>query len=1160
MANGRTGLVIKPVTQLVQRLQSLYQKPPETIRGLNADSWYSPLQPVQPLGPPGTEPRGFQIWAGQNLIYTPRADAEFTAADLKALATYPLARICIENVKDTVTRAPWEIQMRARPTESRKDVAARAKENKDDLIKLNRFFEYPDREHNWQEWLRPLLDDLLVIDAPAILLSQTFKGDIVELPVIRGEMIVRYIDQNGFTPTPPSPAYAQNWWGLPLVNLTTNQLVYKPRNIVPRNTLASQLYGMSPCEQLAPEIQVGTKRLQFVLAYYCYSDDTEVLTKRGWLKFQETNETDDFATRQIQTGIFEWQKAYDTFYKHYDGEMIHFKGQSLDLLVTPNHRMLVDSLPRALGKGKPHHKKEFVIEADALAEVYSGRTGIPQWSVWHGTEIAEKVFRPTVKRSGPDPLEVRMTGDQYCAFMGMYLAEGSIRRRSVQIHQPKDKRGAHELYRMLLKAILRLEPNFSVGRRFEFQRRVLIDFLKQFGHAHEKFIPDDIRNAPARQLELFWRYYWMGDGSASGSEQIFTVSKKLADQITEIIQKMGSASTTWTRKAYSAKFPGGRISRTKIGWMVTRRKGVNVKLWNATRVPYSGPVCCVCVPNKFLYVRRNGKTAWSGNTEGSVPGVVQVVPRGTSPDRIEEAMEWMNSQLAGNLAKRNQWRLVQGFNEPGKAEQIIFSKEPLLAGLYDEKHIREIAYGFGTSPQRLMKMIRTEGKSSADAAEIEGTLPWVLWVKGIIDFIIQRKMGFPDYEIAINPYAEPDPLKNAAALTMLVSKAVLTPNEARKRVGEELRPEPEADQVGVITGTGFIPVGVAPATAGLMVDEKGAIHPHPVTPTPPQKPASNGDHNAARGGTPISQEAGGGRSTGRNVGIPSGNESLDGKKKIAKRLGSRIEPDVLTPESQQAVHQIQQTLQKVFQAQSATAIARSRFHKTLGNALSKRKYGNVQFNLSAADAQRVLELPVDGAHLAAKGRDMQPHVTVLFGFHPEVTSAQINKITKGLGDVDITIEGLEAFPEGEDGVPLVVRVESDKLRKLHEDLKILPHTETWPEYKPHFCVAYLKSDAPAQEYVNAGNPLAGEIFTLTQLVHSGVDYTMSDLEKLMLPSERIRRFEKRKFTKKEVDFEHPASGMDHCADCTHFLKDAHACKIVAGKVLAGDWCQKFYAK
>ena len=90
-----------------------------------------------------------------------------------------------------------------------------------------------------------------MIDAVTIVIRKTFKGDIVELPVIRGDSIVRYIDDNGFTPMAPQPAYAQLWWGIPLVNFSTDQLIYKPRNIVPRNTVSSQLYGMSPVEQLA---------------------------------------------------------------------------------------------------------------------------------------------------------------------------------------------------------------------------------------------------------------------------------------------------------------------------------------------------------------------------------------------------------------------------------------------------------------------------------------------------------------------------------------------------------------------------------------------------------------------------------------------------------------------------------------------------------------------------------------------------------------------------------------------------------------------------------------------------------------------------------------------------------------------------------------------
>jgi hypothetical protein len=52
-----------------------------------------------------------------------------------------------------------------------------------------------------------------------------------------------------------------------------------------------------------------------------------------------------------------------------------------------------------------------------------------------------------------------------------------------------------------------------------------------------------------------------------------------------------------------------------------------------------------------------------------------------------------------------------------------------------------------------------------------------------------------------------------------------------------------------------------------------------------------------------------------------------------------------------------------------------------------------------------------------------------------------------------------------------------------------------------------------------------------------------------------------KFSKTNVDFEHPASGMHHCSECKYFevLAPKH-CQIVSGTILAGDWCKKFSPK
>lgn len=263
------GGFARAVTNLSQRL---YSPPPNTISGIDPEAYPNPLQPVKPIGPEGSEPLFWPFWFGQNLLYTPRADALYSAADLRALATYPLSRMCIDNAKDMLCQMEWNIQLKQMPGESIGDVKSRRKKTKsgDDVVfQLTKLFEHPNPEQDWSEWLRRLLEEMLVIDAASILLRRNGKGQILEMWAIPGDNITRYIDQNGFTPQPPNPAYAQLWQGMPRVDLTTDQLVYRPRNIVPRGSSpASYLYGMSPTESIADEIKIGMARLAFVMAFY----------------------------------------------------------------------------------------------------------------------------------------------------------------------------------------------------------------------------------------------------------------------------------------------------------------------------------------------------------------------------------------------------------------------------------------------------------------------------------------------------------------------------------------------------------------------------------------------------------------------------------------------------------------------------------------------------------------------------------------------------------------------------------------------------------------------------------------------------------------------------------------------------------------------------
>ena len=73
----------------------------------------------------------------------------------------------------------------------------------------------------------------------------------------------------------------------------------------------------------------------------CFDCKTEILTENGWKYFCDLTKNEKVATLNLKKNEFEWQKPIDYINQQYDGEMYHFKSRTVDMMVTPNHRMLV---------------------------------------------------------------------------------------------------------------------------------------------------------------------------------------------------------------------------------------------------------------------------------------------------------------------------------------------------------------------------------------------------------------------------------------------------------------------------------------------------------------------------------------------------------------------------------------------------------------------------------------------------------------------------------------------------------------------------------------------------------------------------------------------------------------------------------------------------
>lgn len=224
------------------------------IRGVAPDTWMSPNQPMEPVAQEAYG-RRFDYPVGYNLFYTPRGTELTSFGQLRALAdNCDLIRLAIETRKDQMCSLRWSIVHTDADKNAEDDPRAAA---------VERILKCPDGVQDWETWLHCLIEDVLVIDAPAVLVQKSNGGDVIGFEVIDGALIKPLVDDKGRRPLPPSPAYQQVIKGLPAVDYTADELIYRPRNL-----RSHKMYGFSPVEQIMLTVNVAIRRELSQLQYY----------------------------------------------------------------------------------------------------------------------------------------------------------------------------------------------------------------------------------------------------------------------------------------------------------------------------------------------------------------------------------------------------------------------------------------------------------------------------------------------------------------------------------------------------------------------------------------------------------------------------------------------------------------------------------------------------------------------------------------------------------------------------------------------------------------------------------------------------------------------------------------------------------------------------
>jgi 2'-5' RNA ligase len=90
------------------------------------------------------------------------------------------------------------------------------------------------------------------------------------------------------------------------------------------------------------------------------------------------------------------------------------------------------------------------------------------------------------------------------------------------------------------------------------------------------------------------------------------------------------------------------------------------------------------------------------------------------------------------------------------------------------------------------------------------------------------------------------------------------------------------------------------------------------------------------------------------------------------------------------------------------------------------------------------------------GLETEPHTTLLYGLHEEVTTDQIKNVIRSIIFSSCEIKDASIF-ENEKYDVLKFNVSGEGLVEANNLLKQFPFTSNYPDYHPHMTIAYIKS-------------------------------------------------------------------------------------------------------
>ncbi|HUU42072.1 MAG TPA: terminase family protein, partial [Desulfatiglandales bacterium] len=324
---------------------------------------------------------------------------------------------------------------------------------------------------------------------------------------------------------------------------------------------------------------------------HCYDADTEVLTLYGWKYFKNLAKNDKVAV--LRDDILGYENPTDIYIQPYSGDMISIKNKQIDLLVTPNHRLYV----KQDGSWQ-------IIQATEV--IKNKRIEFKKDAIWEGQDKGHIII-------GSECIDINI----WLEFMGYFISQGFVSTRSRSGIYAKNIEFSN-----IRKCIEKLPFKFWIEKNrtteigsYRSQNHDLFEYLAPQGKSYQRFMPRDFLDLPPQRLQILFDALMFGNGRRGASSWSYTTtSYQLASDLQELLLKIGMCGSISVRNM-SLKGKNRRkifevnINRTRLTPQINKRR----KSWSI--IDYSGEIYCCTVPAGIIYVRRNGKCCWSGNSD-----------------------------------------------------------------------------------------------------------------------------------------------------------------------------------------------------------------------------------------------------------------------------------------------------------------------------------------------------------------------------------------------------------------------------------------------------------------------------------------------------------------------------------------------------------------